>query len=459
MSVTRQLAAYAASGSFDDLPEQTVYRTKLAILNILGAAMGGRGTKVGHHHMNLARATGGGVSDATLWGSDQKLSVPMAVYANASLAFALDYEDVVHYCIHAGPVTVPAALAIGEKTHASGRDVILAIERAYEIGTRIGLAMQPSAERGAQVWGQQYTPFAPCIAASRLLGLSAEQIDVAMGVTGTYCLVPSAYKYFGIVDETRPIREAKLGWGWMALGGVFGALSAAEGLQGGQGILDGDEGFWIMSGSDNCDFEVMTRDLGKTHMIDDTMYKVHPSIAWNHPPFVAIAELKRTTGFTAADVDRVTIKGLGAARIADYAPAGEVDAMFSLPYTAALTILGDPLLPEMYSDDRRLSEPVQALLKRITIEEDLETELAWFNEHRMCHQVTIRLKDGRELYKDVEFPRDKPNIGWNELEQKFRALAASSLPPDQIDAAVEVLANLENCADISELVVLLSKTR
>ena len=47
----------------------------------------------------------------------------------------------------------------------------------------------------------------------RLLGLDATQTEAAMGITGTYALVPSAYKYFGIVDETRPIREAKLGWG------------------------------------------------------------------------------------------------------------------------------------------------------------------------------------------------------------------------------------------------------
>ena len=68
----------------------------------------------------------------------------MAAYANASLAFALDYEDVVCYCIHTGLVTIPAALAIGELHGASGREFLIAIERGYEIGTRIGLAMQPS---------------------------------------------------------------------------------------------------------------------------------------------------------------------------------------------------------------------------------------------------------------------------------------------------------------------------
>ena len=456
MSATGELAAYAVSGCFDDLPEKTVDRTKLAILNILGAAIGGCGTTIGQRHIDLAQATGGGISEATIIGGGGKLSIPMAVYANASLAFALDYEDVVHYCIHAGPVTVPAALAIGEHRHASGKVLIVAIERGYEIGTRIGLSMLPSPERGAQVWGQQYTPFAPCIAASRLLGLDAGQTEAAMGITGTYALVPSAYKYFGIVDETRPIREAKLGWGWMALGGVFGALSAAKGFSGGHGILDGDEGFWIMAGSDRCDFSVMTRDLGTTHMIDDTLYKVHPSIAWNHPPFVAIQDLKAEHGFTAADVESVTVKGLGAARIADYAPAGEVDAMFSLPYTVALTILGDPLMPEMYSDARRLSEPVQALLKRIGIEEDPAAELAWFDEQRMCHEVTIQLTDGRTFRRAVEFPRDKPDIGWPELETKFRALATDRLPAEKVDAAIETIGSLERCEDVSTLAALLA---
>ena len=241
----------------------------------------------------------------------------------------------------------------------------------------------------------------------------------------------------------------------MSLSGVFGALSAAEGFKGGHGILDGDEGFWVMAGSDRCDFDVMTKDLGITHYIEDTMYKVHPSIAWNHPPFVALQALQVEHGFSADDIDQIIIKGLGAARIADYAPSGEVDAMFSLPYTVALTVLGDPLLPAMYSDERRQSESVQALLKRIRIEESNEADLAWFNEHRMCDEVTVILKNGRKLYRDVEFPRDKPEIGWAQLEQKFRDLAQPYLSSARIDNALAVVDKLEDCSDIAQLVSLL----
>jgi 2-methylcitrate dehydratase PrpD len=455
MSVTKKLAEYAASGTFNDLPDEVVEHTKVCVLNILGAAIGGIETRVGQMHVNLAKQTGGGIAEATLLGDGTKVSTAMATYANASLAFALDYEDVVCYCIHAGPVTIPAAMAVGELVNANGRDLIIAIERGYEIGTRIGNSMQPSAERGAQVWGQQYTPFAPCIAASHLLGLNADETEVAMGIAGTYATVPSAYKYFGVVEDTRPMREAKLGWGWMALGGTFAAISAKEGFRGGHGILDGNEGFWIMAGSDRCDHDIMVNNIGQTHYILETEFKVHPSIAWNHPVHIGLLKMQSEHNFTADDVDSVRVKGLGAERIADYKPAGEVDAMFSLPYTIATTLLGDELVPAMYSQERISSKDVGEMLGKIKIEADEKAELAWFNEGRMCFDIYIKLKDGRELHENAEFSRDKPDLGKNEIEAKFRQLARQVLSQDKIDKVVDTVNHLEELDHVSSLTNLL----
>ena len=455
MSVTRDLATYAASADFDQLPAEVIEQTKTCMLNILGAALAGMETNIGKMHVNLAKQTGGGIAEATLIGDGNKVSAAMASYANASLAFALDYEDVVCYCIHAGPVTIPAALAVGEQVGANGRDLIVAIERGYEIGTRIGRAMQPSAERGSKVWGQQYTPFAPCIAAARLLGLNADQTEVAMGITGTYSTVPSAYKYFGVVADTRPMREAKLGWGWMSLAGTFGALSAREGFAGGYGILDGKEGFWIMAGSDQCDHGLMVEDLGSTHFILETEFKVHPSIAWNHPVYIGIKKLLDEHAFTINELASVRVKGLGAERIADYEPTGEVDAMFSLPYTIATTLLGDELLPAMYSQDRIQSKDVKEILNIIKIEADEQAELAWFNEGRMCFDIYITLKDGRELHENAEFARDKPAIGRREIEAKFRQLATLILSQEKVGQIISVIDNLEEVENVSELTRLL----
>ena len=84
--------------------------------------------------------------------------------------------------------------------------------------------------------------------AGKLYGLDADALDVAFGIAGTYATVPSAYKYFGIVAETRPMREVKLGWGWMSMAGTVAAQSAHRGFRGGHGVLDGEQGFYVMAG-------------------------------------------------------------------------------------------------------------------------------------------------------------------------------------------------------------------
>ncbi len=455
MGVTRDLVHYAANTTFDHLPPEVIEQAKTALLNILAVALGGYHTHIGRLHIDLAKSSAGGIAESTIIGDGSKISCPFAAYANGNLAFALDYEDVVRYTLHAGPIVVPAALAVAEKVKASGKDILTAVVLGYEVGTRIGLSMQPSAERGSKVWGQQYTPFSACVCAAKLMGLDEDEIDRAFGVTGTYATVPSAYKYFGLVQETRPMREVKLGWGWMSMAGVFGALSAAQGFRGGYGMLDGEEGFWIMAGSDQHDFSKMTEGLGKTYLIMDTEFKVHPSIAWNHPPHTAIKNLLQENSIQPQDVQKVVVKGLGASRIADYDPAGPVDAMFSLPYTVATTILGDKLLPNMYSEERIKSPDVQNLLKKISVEPDPEADRLWFEEHKEVFSIDIYLQGDKKVSAQVEYPKDKPAYGKHQVEQKFRDLAALTLPTDCIEGVLERVYNLEKVDDISALTSLI----
>ena len=450
MSVTRQLAEFVAAHRYEKLPANVTAATKRAIINILAAAIAGSRTRIGGLHTNMASAMGPG-DDASLIGTTGRATAPLAAYANSNLAFALDYEDVVAYTIHAGPIVVPAALAVGEGRRCSGAELINAVVLGYEIGTRIGLSMQPSPERGAQVWGQQYTPFASCAAIAALLGLDATQVDAAFGVTGTYATVPSAYKYFGIVAETRPMREVKLGWGWMSMVGVVGAYSANVGFGGGYGILDGDEGFWIMSGSDRSEPEKSVAGLGDSYYIVETEFKDHPSIYWNHPPHHAITGLMDRHGFAAEHVASVHLRGLGVDRIADYEVAGAVDAQFSLPYTVATTLLREPLGPEMYSDEKLQDPGVRQLMSRVTCEPDPAADLAWFEEHREVFAITVTLKSGEEFAIDVEYPRDKPPIDDDAIRAKFERLAEPVLPANKIARVLELVDGLETLEDVAPL--------
>ena len=455
MTATRQLAEFAARIEFDQLPAEVVQTLKTATLNILGCCLGGAQTRIGRLHVELAKELGGGAEEATIVGDGARVSVPAAAYANSSLGFALDYEDMIRYVAHPGHVTVASALAVAEQLHLDGRQALAAIAAGFEICGRIALAVQPTPERGAEVWGEQYHSFAAAATAGRLLGLDPDRMEVAFGIAGAYTSVPSAYKYFGPVAETRPMREVKLAWGWNCLAGVMAAMSAKRGFSGGHGVLDGRHGFWIMHGSDRCDFDRLVAGLGDHWLTPETEFKIHPSIGINHPAYWATRQLVVENDVRADDVDGVRVTTLWADRIDDPTPAGEVDAQFSLPYTIATTILREPLGPALYSRETREDATLRRLLARIEVVGDPEADRLFFEEQRLQQTVEIALADGTRLRRSIEFPRDKPDFAYPEVEQKFEDLAAGILDAPQRAKIRETVARLDSLVDLGELIALL----
>jgi 2-methylcitrate dehydratase PrpD len=281
-------------------------------------------------------------------------------------------------------------------------------------------------------------------------------MNVAFGIAGTYATVPSVYKYFGIVEQTRPMREAKLGWGWQCMAGVMAAISAKKGFGGGHGILDGEHGFWVMAGSDRCDFERMVDGLGQNWVTDDTEYKIHPSIAWNHPAFWATRQLVNENGLHSSDVAKVEIKSFMANTIADSNPAGAVDAMFSLPYTVCTTLMSEALVPELYSD-QKLSDPeLKRLLAVTECEHDQQADHYLFDEQRMCQTVKLTLNNGSELSRSIEFPKDKPDYGRREIEKKFHDLSSGVMNEKKRNKLVTMIDRIDELDDITELTTCLS---
>ena len=456
--LTRALAEFAATTTFDDLPDELVETLELATLNILACCLGGSQTRVGRLHIELARELGMGAEQATILGDGARVSLPFAVYANGNLAFALDYEDMLFAVAHPGFAAVSTALALSEQRRLSGREFLTALAVGYESTARIALTMQPSHARARRVWGQQFHPFASATAAANILGLTVDEAEVALGIAATYATVPSVYKYFGPVRNTRPIREVKQGWGWVAMGGLMAALSAQKGFRGGLGALDGEFGFWSMAGSDRFDPARGLDGLGEEWLAREIEYKIHPSIGINHPAFWATRELVAEHDIQADSVAEITITTLWGNLLADTAPAGAVDAQFSLPYTVAAAIDRRPLTPALY-DEATLGDPTIArLLERTRVIHDAKADAAFYDEQRIMQVVAITLDDGRTLQRAAEFPRDRPAIGAAEIERKLHDLAGDVLSSAQRKALIAAVADLPSLEDASLLVRLATRS-
>lgn len=452
MGVTRDLAIFVAHAKYADLPRAAVEAAKTSLLNILGNCVAGNRTRIGALHVDTAKDMGAGRPQATIVGDGARVSAPVAAYANGNLGFALDYEDTVRYVTHPGFITVASGLAVGELSHSSGRELILAMALGYEVVARIGLSMQPTPERGRIVFGEQYHPFAAAVTAGKLLDLDEEQLDVAFGIAGTYSSVPSAYKYFGTVAETRPMREVKLGWGWMCMAGTLGALSAQRGFRGGHGILDGERGFHVMAGSDRCDFQRMTAGLGDRWLITDSEYKGFPAIARIIPAYFATMALVLEHRVDPADVARVVVRSGHVPLVNDFNPRSAVDAQFSLPFVTVMALTQDPLGPGMFSDARLFDPLVRHLLGCIELDHDVEAETLFFNEQRLRVSVEITVKSGAVVRRELEFPRDQQRLGALDVERKFETLASSVLSTDQVTRAIRTVRALDELDNLEPLI-------
>src|SRR5205823_4114235 len=97
------------------------------------------------------------------------------------LAQILEWEDWT-FLAHSGASIVPVALAAGEQAEASGRDVLTAIVAANEILARAGGVLTDAVNTGNALAVHQIET---TLVAGKLLGLSAEELQDALGIACT----------------------------------------------------------------------------------------------------------------------------------------------------------------------------------------------------------------------------------------------------------------------------------
>jgi len=458
--VTRELAVYAVETRLEDYPRDIIDRAKILILDSLGCMMGGCHTSLGRAMLKPIRAMGGN-REATLVGGGTKVPTIQAAFVNGTTANALDYDDTLFGIGHPGASTIPAALAIGEWKEASGKDILNAILIGYDIGDRIGKAIQPSYERLQKVWGVgTWQTFCAAAAAGKVLDLDLDRMLNAFGVAGATAPLPNTQKWGWDLEE-RPIHWVKEPTGWPCWTGTTAAVLASNGFVGNRYILDGDNGFWIMAGSDRCDFDAMTRGLGSDYEVDDIAIKPYSSCRWQHSTLDAVSELKVHHGVKPQDIKEVTVHSFSwVKRHEVYGPEQMVDAQFCIPYTVAMVLLGHHPGPAWYTEENLRSETIRDLSKKVRVEIDPEIDRAYFEEDKLSARVVISTEKGDRLEKLVEIPKGDPQnpLTQLEVEEKFRNQASYCLKDHEIDSVMRHIDDFENLGNIKDLMGILAGT-
>lgn len=409
---------------YDGLPQEVRERAIDVLLDTLGCMLGGAATDLGAAYIRVTRRVAG-QGPSTAFGIERKVDAVSAAFLNAAHADALDYEDTL--LGHPSSTIVPAALAAGEMAGSSGAEVIAAIVAAYDVSVRIAASITPSPERARDVAVRfAWLGFGAAAAAAKLLRLTAAQTLDAFGYAGASSPLP-----VWITKWPRPLHWIKNNLSEQARAGVLGVLAAQDGLGGPRQILDSDLGFWRMVGSDRFNPDALHDGLGSRYAILETHFKPYPACRWLHTIIEATQRLRDEHRLNPVDIEaiRVGAPDETANWFIDPVPATQVDAEFSIPYVVAVTLHSIAPGPQWYAAHTLRDPSVLALAKKVSVHQTSVVDHGAGSGGRLPCDVSITLRDGREVQTTHADPLGSPERPLSEgaLRHKFMSLATDAL--------------------------------
>jgi 2-methylcitrate dehydratase len=444
-AVAETLADYAVRLRYENLPADVVRTVKRTILDTIGCAIGGYEAGPSRIAISLA-AKVNATPGATVFCGGIKTSQELAVFANGVMIRYLDFNDGYITPMGGGHPsdTLAALLSCAEIAGRSGRDLILATALAYEVFCKVADVLDT---RGLGLDQSTMLGLASVVGASRLMGLTAEQMVHAIGITvgGNTAInqgrvgTLSNWKDFASAEASRKA--------------IFSAQLAQAGMTGPSRVFEGPLGFFNVISRKTFDLPK----LGEPFGIMRAFTKRFPLEQYSQTVAEAATQV-RPFFASADDIQEVNIRvSRNAIKVmADspdkWRPQSHETADHSMPYAAAVVLMHGTIDDHYYEDpylhDPRLLDLVGRVRCIASAEADVHEK-----DYNLC-DFEIVLKSGTRKAVRVEYHRGHPKNPMTdaEMEEKFRSLAAKYLSEERIDALLRQLWMLEDMPKAATLV-------
>jgi 2-methylcitrate dehydratase len=451
--LANRFAEYAQRLRFEDLPAAVVHEAKRRFIDSFATASGAMDSDA----YAIARRCAQRVQSdpgASLFGGGRS-SIEWATFVNGLLIRYLDYNDTYLSLEPAHPSdNLAPVLAVGEAAGASGRDLITAAVLAYEIQCRL---CDAASLRKHGVDHVTYGALSSAAAAGKLLGLDAKKITHALGMAGV-ANVALRQTRSGELSEWKGCAFANA-----ARNGVFAALLAAEGLSGPAPIFEGDLGLMKLVTRQTFTVAAMGAEAGNNDgfMLTKTYIKFWPAEYHSQSAIDAALQLRREIG-DVAKVKAIDIHTFEASYniIGKYAeawtPKTRETADHSLPYCTAVALLDGDVTLQQFDPQRFTAPDILALVAKVKVH--LDDALTPRYPRGIPNRITLTLTDGRQVVREVEFPRGHAENPMSdaEVERKFRTLVEPRFGKAKADRILATCWELEKLKAAGELVALLA---
>jgi 2-methylcitrate dehydratase len=449
------LAALAHSVRFEELPADVIAAVKARVLDTLGCAFGALDSSVGRAVRQMAFDCGG-APQATLIGTGERTSAPLATLVNGSLLRYLDSNDYYFSRDPAHPSdNLAVALAVGEREHRSGRDLMVGLVAAYEIHLRLcDFAGEPSLWKRGWHHGTN-AAFSSAALASRLGGDDPLRTAHAMAIAASHQNT-LAQLQSGAVSMIKATAE-----GWVAKAGVEAALLAHHGVTGPLELMEGAAG-WSKCVAGTVDIEDLCAPLDGRYRLSETSIKPYPAVATATAPIRAAIELHRA-GLPPLDkIEKLVVLLPSYALNTPSAHPGRryppqiESAQHSFYYCTAIALLDGACGDAQFSDAKLKSEQARGLLAKVELREDAEFNALW--PQSAGGAVELHLRGGEVRSKRVPYPPGHPRLPLtdDELAAKFHDYADPVLTRRGALILRDAVRDLDACGDLNEFMRLVA---
>jgi 2-methylcitrate dehydratase PrpD len=410
------LTQFTTGLEWDAIPEPVQRHAALVLCDDLAAMVAARDEpELIAYQDGLARSSGG--AESTVFnGRPMRLDRYSAAVANGGASDWCELDEGYRRAIcHAGIYCLPALLAEGEATGASGQDLLRALVVGYETTTRIArcftwpdLTLHPHGSLAA-------VGAAASMAALRRV--SAQDAAAAISSAATM-VVPGPYNHAVAGALVRNL--------WPGVGAWSGMRAVDWVAAGITGRPESLHDVYARAFGTTVAPDQLTIGLGQDWGLADGYHKIHACCQYSHAAVEATLEL--LTKVQASDIHHIHIDTHWRGQTLDNAaPATTLAAKFSMQHILATTAIhGHAGAPAFHASTLR--EPaIAALRQRISIGA-WEPEPQWPNDRPA--RVVWEMADGATLSAECLSARGGPDRPFppEEIAAKMRGIVTAPYP-------------------------------
>jgi 2-methylcitrate dehydratase PrpD len=442
----QELGRRLESIRYDGLPEKTIEKAKITILNFFGGCFAGADAPLTKAEKAVWESQGC-LGACVVIGNKGRMSPLAAASVNALMGQIFLLEDCHENTIsHPGVVAIPVALTLGQNLNACGRQVIEGVVAGYESIGRIGAVLIAA---GFPSFGLRpastLAPFGGAAAAARLMGLTAEETCGALSIAGNTASGVMEFVNSGTVDIC--IQNC-----FAAKNSVMAAMLAARGITASPTILEGRFGLGRAMNQKELDWSPALAER-PGYMIDESFIKRFPGCGHVLATAQAAASLVKRYRIDPEQIEKVIV---GVSRRASDFPgvdnagpySGTISAMMSHQFMVASTLVHGEI---NVNTVKQFDHPgVANVAKKVIIEIDEAVDRAF--PHKTGARLQVRLKNGEML---SDFQEDLNPLNRDDVIERFRSNAKGFFGDGRIDEIVDKTLNIDRLDSVSSLMNLL----